>query len=64
MVQPGYNDCGCSPSLSDQQDQIAHDVYTMTVFRDHCFLLPYDGHTAITNVQQVVEEDVELTRIQ
>jgi hypothetical protein len=27
-------------------------------------LLPHGSHIAITNVQQIVEEDVELTRIQ
>jgi hypothetical protein len=48
----------------DQQDQLAHAVYTMTVFRDHCLSLPHGSHIAITNVQQIVEEDVELTRIQ
>jgi hypothetical protein len=47
----------------DQQDQLAHVVYTMTVFRDHCLSLPHDSHIAITHVQQIVEEDV-LIRIQ
>jgi hypothetical protein len=42
----------------DQQDQLAHVVYTMTVFRDHSGLpLPHGSHIAITNVQQIVEED-------
>jgi hypothetical protein len=45
-------------------DQLAHVVYTMTVFREHCLSLPHGSHIAITNVQQIVEEDVELTRIQ
>jgi hypothetical protein len=48
----------------DQQDQLAHVVYTMTAFREHCLSLPHGSHIAITNVQQIVEEDVELTRIQ
>jgi hypothetical protein len=48
----------------DQQDQLAHVVYTMTVFRDHCLSLPHGSHTAIANVQQTVEEDVEFIRIQ
>jgi hypothetical protein len=39
-------------------------VYTMTAFREHCLSLPHGSHIAITNVQQIVEEDVELTRIQ
>jgi hypothetical protein len=48
----------------DQQDQLAHVVYTMTVFREHCLSLPHGSHVAITNVQQlIVEEDVELARI-
>jgi hypothetical protein len=47
----------------DQQDQLAHVVYTMTVFREQCLSLPHGSHIAITNVQQIVEEDVELTRI-
>jgi hypothetical protein len=48
----------------DQQDQLAHVVYTMSVFQEHCLSLPHGSHIAITNVQQIVEEDVELTRIQ
>jgi hypothetical protein len=48
----------------DQQDQLAHVVYTMTVFSEHCWSLPHGSHIAITNVQQTVEEDVELIRIQ
>jgi hypothetical protein len=41
----------------DQRDQLAHVVYTMTVFREHCLSLPHGSHIAITNVQQMVEED-------
>jgi hypothetical protein len=50
----------------DHQDQLAHVVYMMTVFRrEHCLSLPHGSHIAITNVQQIVEADVELTtRIQ
>jgi hypothetical protein len=48
----------------DQQDQLAHVVYTMTVCRDHCMSSPHSSHIAITKVQQIVEEDVELIRIQ
>jgi hypothetical protein len=48
----------------DQQDQLAHVVYTKTAFREHCLSLPHGSHIAITIVQQIVEEDVELTRIQ
>jgi hypothetical protein len=48
----------------DQQDRLAHVVYTMTAFREHCLSLPHGSPIAITNVQQIVEEDVELTRIQ
>jgi hypothetical protein len=48
----------------DQQDQLAHVVYTMIVLREHCLSLPHGSHIAIANVQQIVEEDVELTRIQ
>jgi hypothetical protein len=48
----------------DQQDQLAHVVYTMTAFREHCLSLPHGSHIAITSVQQLVEEDVELTRMQ
>jgi hypothetical protein len=48
---------------TNQQDQFAHGVYKITVFREHCFSLPHGSHIAITNVQQIVEEDVELTRI-
>jgi hypothetical protein len=67
MVQPRVSSCNCLPSLivtSIQQDQLAHAVYTMTVFREHCLSLRHGSHIAITNVQQIVEEDVELTRIQ
>jgi hypothetical protein len=38
MVQPReMSCCDCFPShlYCDQQDQLAHVVYTMTVFRDH-----------------------------
>jgi hypothetical protein len=45
-------------------DCVTTGVYTMTVFRDHCWSLPHVSHIAITDVQQVVEEDVELIRIQ
>ena len=48
----------------DQQDQLAHVVYTMTVFRNHCLSLPHGSHIAVNNVQQIVEQDVELIRIQ
>jgi hypothetical protein len=47
-----------------RQDQLAHVVYTMTVFREHCLSLPHGSHITITNVQRIVEEDVELIRIQ
>jgi hypothetical protein len=47
----------------DQQDQLAHVLCTMTVFRDHCASSPHGSHIAITNVQEIVE-DVELIRIQ
>jgi hypothetical protein len=36
----------------------------MTVFRDHSFSLPHGTQIAITNFQQIVEEDVELIRIE
>jgi hypothetical protein len=49
---------------SDQQDQLAHVVYTMTVFRNHCLSLPHGSNVAVNVVQQIVEEDVELIRIQ
>jgi hypothetical protein len=48
----------------DQLDQLADVVYTMTVFRHHCLSLPHGSHLAITNVQHIVEEDEDLTRIQ
>jgi hypothetical protein len=48
----------------DQQDQLAHVVYTMTAFRNHCLSLPHGNHLVVNNVQQIVEEDVELIRIQ
>jgi hypothetical protein len=48
----------------DQQDQLAHVVYTVTVFIEHCLSLPHGSHIAVTHVQQIVEEDVELIRIQ
>jgi exonuclease III len=48
----------------DQQDQLAHVVYTMTVFRNHCLSLPYGSHIVVNHAQQIVEEDVELIRIQ
>jgi hypothetical protein len=41
-----------------QQDQLAHVVYTMTLFtREHCLSLPHGSHIAVTNVQQIVEEE-------
>jgi hypothetical protein len=67
MVQPRVNRQLLLLSIfdCDQQDQLAHVVYTMTVIlRDHCLPLPHGSHIPITNVQQIVEEDVELTRIQ
>jgi hypothetical protein len=49
----------------DQQDQLAHVVYTTTVFRGHCMSLPHgSSHIAITNVQHIMDEDVQLSRIQ
>ena len=48
----------------DQQDQLAHVVYTMTIFRNQCLSMPQGSHITVDNVQQVVEEDVELIRIQ
>ena len=48
----------------DQQDQLAHLVYTMTVFRNQCLTMPQGSHINVDNIQQVVEEDVELIRIQ
>jgi hypothetical protein len=47
----------------DQQDQLAHVVYTMTAFRNHCLTLPHGSHIAVNSVQRIVEEDVELIRI-
>jgi hypothetical protein len=48
----------------DQQDQLAHAVYTMTAFRKQCLSLPHGSHIATVNsIQQIVEEDVELIRI-
>jgi hypothetical protein len=46
----------------DQQDQLAHVVYTMTAFRKQ-LSLPHGSNTSVQSIQQVVEEDVELTRI-
>jgi hypothetical protein len=55
--------CGYYLSVDcDQQDQLAHVLYTMTVFRNHC--LSHGNHLVVNNVQQIVEEDVELIRIQ
>ena len=47
----------------DHQDQLAHAVYTMTKFREHCLSLPVGTDVHVENVQQAVEEDVELVRI-
>jgi hypothetical protein len=66
------SDCRIAFHLDcDQQDQLAHVVYTMTVFRDHCWvrslLVTATCMAAIWQsgiVQQIVEEDVELIGIQ
>jgi hypothetical protein len=47
----------------DHQDQLAHAVYTMTKFREHCLSLPVGADVHVEIVQQAVEEDVELVRI-
>jgi hypothetical protein len=47
----------------DQQDQLAHVVYTMPAFRKQCLSLPHGSHITVQSIHQVVEEDVELTRI-
>jgi hypothetical protein len=52
MAQPRVSELRLlSIFVCDQQDQLAHAVYTMTVFRDHCLSLPHGSHIAITNVQ-------------
>jgi hypothetical protein len=48
----------------DQQDQLAHVVYSMTVFRSHCLSLPPGTAMTVEGVQQIVDENVELVRIQ
>jgi hypothetical protein len=36
---------------------------TMTAFRKQCLSLPHGSHITVQSIQQVVEEDVELTRV-
>jgi Reverse transcriptase (RNA-dependent DNA polymerase) len=48
----------------DHQDQLAHVVYIVTVFRNHCLSLPHGNHIVVNDVQQIVEEDDEVIRIQ
>jgi hypothetical protein len=51
----------------DQQDQLAH-VHTDDCCRTHCVLvqdqLPHGSRIAVNSVRQIVEEDVELIRIE
>jgi hypothetical protein len=63
MVQPSGEQLRLVSIIDcDQQDQLAKVVYTITLAQGHCMSLPHGSHVAVTNVQQVVEEDVELTR--
>ena len=47
----------------DHQDQLAHVVHTMTIFRNQCLSMPQGSHVTVNNVQVVEAEDVELVRI-
>ena len=47
----------------DQQDQLAHAIYTMTTFRSQCLSLPHGSHVALNSIQQIVDEDMELVRM-
>ena len=50
-------DCDC-------QDQLAHALYTMTKFREHCLSRPQGG--VVRNVgmmQLIVDEDEKLSRL-
>ena len=47
----------------DQQDQLAHAIYTMTKFREQCLSLPHASAVQLQLVQQAVDDDVELIRI-
>jgi hypothetical protein len=47
--------CCLSLIVTSAQDQLAHVLYKMTVFRDHCLSLPRGSHKAVTNVQQISE---------
>ena len=49
-------DCGC-------QDQLAHALYTMTKFREHCLSRPQGGVVNVGMMQLIVEEDEELSRL-
>ena len=47
----------------EHQDQLAHAVYTMTKFREYCLLCAQGDAVTVESIQQAVEADVELTRI-
>ena len=47
----------------DQQDQLAHAIYTMTKLREQCLSLPHASAVQLQRVQQAVDDDVELIRI-
>ena len=48
----------------EHQDQLAHAVYTMTKFREFCLMCaPGTAAVTVESIQQAVEADVELTRI-
>ena len=47
----------------EQQDQLAHALYTMTKLREDCLSRPQGADIDIGILQLAVEEDVELTRI-
>jgi hypothetical protein len=48
----------------DRQDQLAHAVYTMTLFRDECLsCLQQDVASNVDALQLAVEHDVELLRM-
>ena len=47
----------------EHQDQLAHAVYTMTKFREHCLLCAQGAAVTVESIQRAVEAHVELIRI-
>ena len=50
-------DCDC-------QDQLAHALYTMTKFREHCLSRPQGSVVNVGMMQMIVDDDEELSRVQ